>query len=338
MPYRFKEAAMDKNYIDFSEKNLLNATLNFNEGNNEIQYRLQCVGTQTSECAAIYENETNHYTAAIFSVVPGNNIIEFKVKKDKILPQSHFKIIDINTEKELAVSSIVEQVNRESIQNQKTADEKSNIIPIAKADTTPASSLESPQVKISSVESPILDLSDVVECSPLNLNDTESIKPEGEQEKETETENNYSGQKRLLLNCHEELLESYTPFCEMNDENSLHYWYDMSLSDSFAKEHQILYSGFMLPVLYPYMGYKNADSSDEYPNWIFGKVTKNQKIQYFCYGILGRDEREHQPFLGSTGYVYYRSLKDSNLGYWVMYLNADSGKISLPMKPKVTKK
>jgi hypothetical protein len=38
--------------------------------------------------------------------------------------------------------------------------------------------------------------------------------------------------------------------------------------------------------------------------------------------------------MGATGFVYFEKLKDSELGYWLSYINAKTGKISLPIKPQ----
>lgn len=92
----------------------------------------------------------------------------------------------------------------------------------------------------------------------------------------------------------------------------------------------ILYNGFVMPIIYPFMGYKNAKLQNAIlPDWIFAKVYEEDKLKYYMYGVLADGSEETKPFKGSTGFIYYKKSIYDGFGYFVMYLSVKTGKICL---------
>ncbi len=81
-----------------------------------------------------------------------------------------------------------------------------------------------------------------------------------------------------------------------------------------------------------------AFKQEGYPSRIVGYYSKdpnNENIEYVVLGVLGKYMQSHQPMRGLTGYVYWHSVtKDAEIGYWVIYLELNSGKIVVPMNKK----
>ena len=117
--------------------------------------------------------------------------------------------------------------------------------------------------------------------------------------------------------------------------NTLNYdFYIINLEDNACYDLNIIYNGFIMPVIYPFMGYSNDKfRNTAYPNMIFGKI-RGEHNNFFVYGILGSPNKESQPFLGSTGFIYFERLKNEDIGYWIMFISESTGKISIPLKPK----
>ena len=92
-----------------------------------------------------------------------------------------------------------------------------------------------------------------------------------------------------------------------------------------------------MPMIYPFMNYKNIGNSKE---WIFGFVKETidhkEMLKYFVFGIPGRFTMQDQPFKGSTGYLYWQSIDTQNqnpMGYWLLYVDINTGKIVIPRRP-----
>lgn len=120
-----------------------------------------------------------------------------------------------------------------------------------------------------------------------------------------------------------------------------HKWWVIKENNCDIQYYCILYNGYLMPMVYPFMNYKNIGKIySEDNNWIFGIVTQeynNKSIyKYFVYGIPGRFYMQEQPFKGSTGYLYWQSKdveKDDKVGYWLLYVDIQTGKIVIPRRP-----
>ena len=52
----------------------------------------------------------------------------------------------------------------------------------------------------------------------------------------------------------------------------------------------------------------------------------------YTHLVLGKNKKEHQPFMGSTGFIYFNEADKNGIGYWIMYIDAATGRISEPYK------
>ena len=117
-----------------------------------------------------------------------------------------------------------------------------------------------------------------------------------------------------------------------------HKWWYVKEFDTDIQYYCILYNGYLMPMIYPFMNYKNIHAISR--DWIFGVVTEDsgdkKLLKYFVYGIPGRFYMQEQPFRGSTGYLYLQSedvVKSEPMGYWLLYVDVHTGKIVIPRRP-----
>lgn len=76
----------------------------------------------------------------------------------------------------------------------------------------------------------------------------------------------------------------------------------------------------------------------KYRHYIFGIAKKDDKVKYYIYGIPGKFTRLEHPYNGLTGFTtWYQSSNSINEknGYWLLYIDAASGKIITPKKPMI---
>lgn len=138
---------------------------------------------------------------------------------------------------------------------------------------------------------------------------------------------------KKIINANDVLIEDIME--EFSVENFLsldgeHKFYYVDENDSRLDDINIIYNGFVMPLIYPFMGYKNLELENAVlPNWIFGKLVSENELKYYVYGILGSNKDDTQPFLGSTGFIYYEPSAYDGYGYWLMYISVKTGKICL---------
>ena len=140
----------------------------------------------------------------------------------------------------------------------------------------------------------------------------------------------------VLINENESLLEDNFDKLDLF-ENPLknHVFYAINEAAAKKKGLRIILNGYVVPLMSPFLEYKNPFGTDSsFPKHIVGAARIDDHTEYYVFGALARCAREEQPFLGATGFVYFEKLRDSEYGYWLSYINAKTGKISLPMKPK----
>ncbi len=133
----------------------------------------------------------------------------------------------------------------------------------------------------------------------------------------------------------DDILEPASPF---NQPIQNHKWWYVKEFDTDIQYYCILYNGYLMPMIYPFMNYKNIHAIAR--DWIFGVVTENSGdknlLKYFVYGIPGSFYMQEQPFRGSTGYLYWQSediVKSEPMGYWLLYVDVHTGKIVIPRRP-----
>lgn len=143
-------------------------------------------------------------------------------------------------------------------------------------------------------------------------------------------------QKAALINDNEGILdEVFEKFDLFETPLKNHIFYKLDETNAKKSALKIILNGFIVPVLSPLLEYQNPfGTSGDYPKFLIGETVIDGETEYYVYGALGRNLREEQPFSGATGFVYFEKIKDAEEGYWLMYVNAKTGRISLPMRPK----
>lgn len=138
---------------------------------------------------------------------------------------------------------------------------------------------------------------------------------------------------KVVINANDVLVEDIMEVFQVDNLPKVegdHKFFIVDETDERLNDINIIYNGFVMPMLYPYMGYKNSELENAIlPNWIFGKLFEDGEIKYYVYGILGSKNDKTQPFLGSTGFIYYEPSAYDGFGYWLMYISEKTGKICL---------
>ncbi|WIV12304.1 hypothetical protein [Proteiniborus sp. MB09-C3] len=101
---------------------------------------------------------------------------------------------------------------------------------------------------------------------------------------------------------------------------------------------------YLVNVYYPYPLTSRTTTCqsmvEKYGHYIFGTVAKQEEIKYYVYGVPGKFTIADHPYNGATGFNTW--LKDKNseedLGYWLIYIDALSGKIINPVNPTIPTK
>ncbi len=105
-----------------------------------------------------------------------------------------------------------------------------------------------------------------------------------------------------------------------------------------SKKFLVELNGHLIDYQTLYFNANNLYQQEGYPQRIIGyynKESSNKDIDYIVLGVFGEYKQLHQPMRGLTGYVYWHNVeKESDMGYWIIYLEADSGKIVVPLNKK----
>jgi hypothetical protein len=140
----------------------------------------------------------------------------------------------------------------------------------------------------------------------------------------------------------EKILPESTPFYPPMKN---HRWWEIKEDQENLDGFYLYFNGSFVDIRYPYMGYENIEKtySKEYENKIFGIVYNDEmedQLGYFVYGIPGRLCLQDQPFKGDTGFLYWHPSKGNQnvageMGYWLLYVEAQSGIIAIPKRPTI---
>lgn len=98
---------------------------------------------------------------------------------------------------------------------------------------------------------------------------------------------------------------------------------------------------YVVNMKYPYtlMHQMNSPSKQirKYRHYLFGIVSEDESnIKHFVYGVPGVFTRNEQPFRGMSGFTTWLESKDSGderLGYWLIHIDAVTGRIITPLRP-----
>ncbi|PAB58058.1 DUF7922 domain-containing protein [Anaeromicrobium sediminis] len=107
---------------------------------------------------------------------------------------------------------------------------------------------------------------------------------------------------------------------------------------------QTMYRNFL-----PFYGYVSEEDNEEsgptcpglinkYEHYIFGIKYEEDDTKYYMYGIPGRFMESEQPYEGMTGFVYWHPVEAfrkevNDYGYWILHIDAKTGKIVVPKDP-----
>lgn len=102
-----------------------------------------------------------------------------------------------------------------------------------------------------------------------------------------------------------------------------------------------IYKGFLpyfnqiITTYYPYPMSNHITTCQtllkRYGYYLFGIYEKNGKIAKYVYGVPGKFTRDQQPYRGVTGFKnwsYKNSEISGDYGYWLAFIDADSGAVS----------
>ena len=75
-----------------------------------------------------------------------------------------------------------------------------------------------------------------------------------------------------------------------------------------------------------------------YDYYLVGFYYENNNIRYLTYGMPGRFCIQEQPFGGMTGFVYWHPTNGNDRkfgeeGYWILHIDANTGRIAVPLIP-----
>ena len=242
----------------------------------------------------------DNYNIKTDDVTDKSDISQFKA----LLPQWS-KVSDDNkqTEKELK-----EEIPKNNKYNENTNEENNN--------------------KNEQVEKPIIINKENKELIKLQSANIEQLNKSGSQIQKQNENNGIKITKQVLyeyfrhINLFEPKIKNHEWF--VNVDNSKKFLVELN---SNLIDYQTLY-----------FNTNNSYKKEGYPQRIVGfynKDNSDKDIDYIVLGVLGEYRQIHQPMRGLTGYVYWHNIeKESELGYWIIYLESDTGKIVVPLNKK----
>ena len=129
--------------------------------------------------------------------------------------------------------------------------------------------------------------------------------------------------------------EEVKPF---NKEFENYTWWEIEYDKKNLYRGFLPFYNYIIGMYYPHpLMYKTTTCQSlikKYRNYVFGIHKENGEVKHYVYGIPGEFTREEQPYRGSTGFTTWLSKKDDNkLGYWIIHIDAVTGKIVNPIKP-----
>lgn len=102
------------------------------------------------------------------------------------------------------------------------------------------------------------------------------------------------------------------------------------------------YYNYVVNMHYPYTIMNRMTTASrqirKYRHYLFGIVSSDdQDIDHFVYGIPGRFSRQEQPYRGMSGFTTWLEKahcdKEDKLGYWLIHIDAKTGRIITPLRP-----
>ncbi len=283
--------------------------LTYREENDKYIFTITANDTHNGEFALVFTKNDKLYTADIFSLIK-NKTITAAVLKNKIISFDKVCIVDINTDKFL-----FEMPWNENKTEKVKDNEKDLLLP----------------KEIPSSEEPLLVLSENNENKSFLISEEP---PKGNMGDiinkfldafSNAVENKGLPEMPFLQD------ENLMPFSEVYESFSgikipKHTFYIFDEKSPENANVRVLFGKEYISVQSLFLGYSNAILSN-FPDKIVGTATDSFGSSYNVFGILGENKPSHCPFDSLTGYKFFYGIKNSDLGYWLMYLNKDTGAI-----------
>lgn len=131
--------------------------------------------------------------------------------------------------------------------------------------------------------------------------------------------------------------EEVQPF---NSELEGYQWWKIEYDSKGSQRGFLPYYSYIANNYHPYPLFNRITTCQslmrKYNHYIFGIVKQDEDIKYYVYGIPGKFKRSEQPFRGMTGFNTWIEKGGKNrerVGYWLIHIDAISGKIVNPLKP-----
>ena len=335
-----------------------NAKMHFDIKENEdfLSITLKITSLPISEYAVVFIMGNKEYTAAIFKTEKEKNLQKIiNIEKNKVENFNKIEIVDIYSgeilfdyehEKELDIPFFDEK-GKESERNILKED-----INIIKEENELMDLNLNNQIKLEDEKEDkkdILEKEDQLEVlenlfdifsnknDKVNEVNSEQINSNEETNQEFEfkeqDEKKDKNKIKKIINANNILIDDVLKNFSLENFSDLDNNYKFYIMDEYVEninDINIIYNGFVMPILYPYMGFKNKNLENAIlPSWIFGKFFKGEDVKYYIYGVLGSRKDNTQPFMGSTGFIYYEPTVYDGFGYWLMYISVSTGKICL---------
>lgn len=294
-------------------------TASYKEGGDIYLFEVAAGGTGGEYAAVFRKSDGSHYTAAI---VPAGKKERFSVRSDNLLNCLYLEMVDIQTD-EVFYKAQFSPLEEE----QEPLDDEISLRLDLPEEEQPSRDFSVKALGALSEKEEGLEYDISQEALPEQLSEVfpealPEVLPEKPPEQQPKTLSRFEINEKIFE-------ENLTPclFGENLPGEHKFYVFDaragqldikIDLTDSSVNAKSV------------YAGHRSSITSGDNPPKIIGLIT-HRTSRYYVFGIFGLPEKEFQPFGGVTGFVYYAKLHEADLGgYWLMYINADTGRICLP--------
>lgn len=149
-------------------------------------------------------------------------------------------------------------------------------------------------------------------------------------------------------NAFDKNLYSFLNFYEKSEPLSVEIedisWWYIPYGDKGLQNGILPYFNQIISAYYPYPMSARVTTCNnlmrKYGHYIFGIYKKDNKVEKFVYGVPGEFKREEQPYKGITGFKNW-SYKNENIrgnyGYWLAFIDSETGEATEPPQISVKK-
>lgn len=133
------------------------------------------------------------------------------------------------------------------------------------------------------------------------------------------------------------ILENFEELNPLDDKIKGLRWWKINYDERSAYKGFLPFFNQIVSIYYPYPLSNRVTTCQslmkKYGYYIFGIYEEKGKISKFVYGVPGKFLREEQPYKGVTGFkdwAYKSKSIKGDYGYWLAFINAETGQISDP--------